>query len=161
MAVFKMSKDFNDIQEPRLMPEDWYLMRVSKEPTQDPNTAMREGGTEADNAGYSIVVNLRAEVDDPEFNGRGFRFYLSLPNATDEGLYVNGQPKADWKEELIAKVTAVFHGYQASQWKELPGDEAEISEGMKAEFYVTQELSRDGQRTINAINVLNNLPQPA
>lgn len=160
MAVFKMTKDFNDIQEPQLMPEDWYVMRVSKEPTQDPNKAMRDDGANAENAGYSIVVKLKSEVDDPEFNGRPFTIYLSLPNATDEGIFVNGQPKVDWKEELIAKVTAAFHGLGADRWKELPGDEVEISEGMRAKFYVTQGVSRDGSRMINDVNVLANLPQP-
>ena len=158
MAVFSVGKDFSEVQEAQLMPEDWYLMEISVEPTQEPNEAMRNLGPDAEKAGFSIMVKMKSLAEEAEFAGRPFTIWLSLPNATDEGLFVNGQPKVDWKLEKIAQVTAAFAGVE--DWKTLQGDEVELGVGMRARFYVTQGLSRDGQRTINEINLMNFAPRP-
>lgn len=158
MPVFSVGKDFNDVQEAQLMPEDWYVMEISAEPEQMPNKAMKVGGPDAEKAGFNIVVKLKSISEDPEYSGRPFTIWLSLPNATDEGEFINGQDKVDWKLQKIAKIAAAFNGI--SDWKQLTGDEINLAKGMRAKCYVTQGIGMDEQTPRNDIDTMNMTPQP-
>ena len=159
MPVFSTGKNFDDIQEAVLMPEDWYLMEITKDPEQLPNKVMKESGADAEKAGFNIVVKMKSISEDPEHNGRPFTIWLSLPNPTDEGEFVGGQPKEDWKLEQIAKVTAAFNGIE--EWKTMEGDEVRLDKGMRAKFYVSQAVGLDGQTMRNEISLMNAAPKPA
>jgi len=158
MAVFSVGKDFSEVQEAQLMPEDWYVMEISAEPEQASNKAMKDGGPDAPKAGFNIVVKLKSLSEDAEFSGRPFTIWLSLPNTTDEGEFINGQDKVDWKLEKIAKIAAAFNGI--ADWKQLAGDEINLAQGMRAKCYVTQGIGMDGQTPRNDIDTMNMTPQP-
>lgn len=159
MAIFSLDKNFEDVQEAQLLPEDWYVMEILEEPQQAPNKAMKEGGPQADKAGYNIVLRLRTVSEVPEYSGRVLTVWLSLPNDSDKGEYIQGQSKEDWKLERIAKVAAAFKGLD--NWKELEGDEISLEKGMQARFYIVQTLGLDGTTARNEVDLMNTAPQPA
>lgn len=156
MATFNVGKGKDDIQKGVLLPEDWYLMKITREPYQDKNSAWKEAGESLpfqeaikinSKAGENIVVNLKVESDVPEFDGRPFTKWLSLPNPSDESKYMNdGQPKADWKAEWIHAYVEAFGGSS-------DGGEVSLGEGQVALIYVVQEIDNRTNENINSISM--------
>jgi hypothetical protein len=156
MATFQVGIGKDDIQQGQLMPEDWYTMEIVREPYEDKNNAWKEAGAalpieEAGRinpkAGKNIVINLRVVSDVPEFSGRPFTKWLSLPSPLDEGQYMNnGQPKPDWKAEIIYKWADAFGGA-------IEGASASLTKGQKALVYVVQGKDRDGETDVNEISM--------
>ena len=148
MATFNIGIGKDDIQEGVLLAEDWYTMEIIKEPFEDKNSHWKAAGEKLpfkeasainEKAGKNIVLRLKVESDTPEFNGRVFTKWLPLPNANDEGQYMNdGQPKADWKADVIHKWVAAFGGSSE-------GAEVSMAEKQKALVYVLQGIdNREG-----------------
>ena len=134
-ATFNVGIGKEDIQEGILLPEDWYTMEIIREPYEDKNSPWKGAGESLSfedahainsKAGKNIVVPLQVHSDIAEFNGRGFTKWLSLPHAKDENLFMNdGQPKADWKAEVIHKWVEAFGGVSE-------GAEVSLGKGQKA-----------------------------
>jgi hypothetical protein len=159
MATFNVGIGKDDVQEGVLLPEDWYTMKITREPYQDKNSHWKGAGEKLPfdqaseinpKAGENIVVNLTVVSEIPEFSGRSFTKWLPLPNPNDENLYMNdGQPKADWKAGVIHKWVEEFGGVSE-------GAEVSLSEAQEALVYVTQEIdNRDGSdgSTVNTISM--------
>ena len=145
MATFKLPKNVEDIQEPELLPEDWYRLRISTEPKAELNKAK---------TGSNIVLEFRVVSDNPEYNGRGFKKWLSLPSTADEQkTTAMGGTVADFKSKMIAAFVSAFNG------EEVTGDEINLDQGMEAMFYVVTQLSQDQSREINALDD-KNAPRP-
>jgi len=142
MPVFDTGKDLDDIQEPELLPEEWYSMEIIDEPERAMNKKMKEGGADAEGAGYNIVLKLEVIYPDaPQYNGRKFTLWLSMPVEGDEDRFTAaGQTIEDFKLDQIKKVAQGFAG------KEISGSEVEFNKGMKADFYVKQGIAGGGAR---------------
>ena len=161
MATFNVGIGKEDIQEGILLPEDWYTMEITREPYEDKNSAWKTAGEglpleEAAKAnpkvGKNIIVHLKVASEITEHNGRGLTKWLPLPNALDDGKYMNnGQPKADWKAEIIHKWVEAFGG--ASE-----GAEVSFVEGQKALVYVVVGKDMSGEEDENSIS-MNVMPR--
>lgn len=144
MATFSLGKERDDLQEPILLPEDWYTLEITQDVTQEKNAKWKDGGIdrpakEIEGAGENIVIRGRTISDEPEFSGRSFTKWLALPNPSDEGKYMNnGQPKEDWKLDQIYKWA---EAYSAT----IEGSEISLAIGMKAQVYITQEIQLSGE----------------
>ena len=148
MSTFNLPKDVGDIQEPELMPEDWYPFVVSTEPKEDKNNVAKEQGEDAPGAGTNIVINLSCLSEDPRFAGRPFTMWLPLPNPSDEGKYTRaGQKMEDWKMARIVEVASGLAGTTVG------GSDVDMSEGMTAEFYINQGLDRAGKTIVNNLDL--------
>jgi len=156
MATFNVGIGKDDIQEPILLVEDWYEAEITREPYEDKNSHWKGVGENLslddahrvnEKVGKNIVVNLKINSEIPEAHGRTFTKWLSLPNKFDEGLYMNnGQPRADWKADIIHKWAEAFGGGSE-------GADASFAEGQKALIYVIVEKDRDEETDINAISM--------
>lgn len=143
MATFELSKETSDLQEPILLPEDWYSFEITEEVTQEKNAKWKEGGIELPakeipGAGENLVIRGRIISDEPEYSGRRFTKWLALPNPSDEGRYTNsGQPMEDWKLTQIYNWVRGFGG-------DVEGTQISFAIGMRTSIYITQELDRAG-----------------
>lgn len=156
MATFNVGVAKNDIQEPELLPEDWYTVELYKDPTEEKNKAWKDAGETlgfeaalASNpkAGKNIVLRLKVISENPQHNGRQFTKWLSLPSSADEGAFMNnGQPKADWKAEQIYKWIEAFGG-------STEGAEASLALGAKALVYVVVGKDQTGEKDANEISM--------
>lgn len=156
MATFNVGIGKDDIQEGILLNEDWYTMEITREPYEDKNSHWKEAGESLPHAeaykanersGKNIVINLKVVSDDPEIDGRSLTKWLPLPHEFDEGKYMNdGQPKADWKAEIIHKWVEAFGGVSE-------GAEVSLSEGQKALVYVIVGKDQSGEEDQNAISM--------
>jgi len=151
-ATFDVGMKKEDVTEAVLLPEDWYLVELTKDVYQVKNKKWRDGGEnlgadEIDGAGYTLVLQLRVVSDVPEESGRQFTKWLSLPNPSDDGAFMNdGQPKADWKADQV------FNWYKA-MGGEIEGSEVSVAPGAKVNVYVIQEIGMDGESLVNSISM--------
>ena len=141
MPTFQLTKKISDIVEPVLLPDDWYTLRIVKQPQTKENAALREGGANAPGAGEQIVVNTRVQSETPDQHGRPFTLFLPLPNENDEGEFTaRGQTKTDFKIDWIGQVASAFNGY------EVESDEVDFEMGQEAQFYVNTRINdRSGE----------------
>ena len=156
MATFNVGIGKDDIQEGVLLPEDWYTCEISREPYEDKNSAWKTAGENLPleeaaksnpKVGKNIVVNLKVVSETPDHDGRGITKWLPLPNALDEGLYMNdGQEKAHWKAETVHKWVEAFGG--ASE-----GAEVSLAEGQKALVYIVVGKDQSGEEDQNAVSM--------
>src|SRR4030042_5175465 len=103
MAEFTLSKNVEDIEAGKPLPEYGYEMFIPEEPTIEPNKKKKAGLEEKDGAGDNIVVNLSVHHDNAEYNGRRFRIWLSLPTEADAERYTqSGQSMESWKLSRVA-----------------------------------------------------------
>ena len=124
-------------------------MRIVEEPTAEPNKKKT-----ADN----IILSLRVQDDNPEYNGRQFRVWLSQPryDGSDQtNQTASGMSFEDFKLSQTAKYQAAFEGLE--DWTQLEGEDFNFSAGQEALFHVSVE-DYEGRAT----NVLTDrtLPQP-
>lgn len=119
MTIINLPKAIGDIQEAQLLPEDYYVMKITQEPTIEPNAEMKkqEAGESfnEDKAGHNLVLRLRVEHDDPMINGRQFTKWLSLPKEGDESRVIEstGQTIQDFKLEQLSKWYEALSGQVA------------------------------------------------
>lgn len=150
-----LPKDLDKIQEPEVLPEDYYKFRIVEEPTVEPNKRMKEGGADAPGAGNNLILNLRVVSETPEHNGRPFKKWLSLPTEADKtDITAMGQTKEDFKMSMLAKIQQGFSGVSAE------GNELTFEAGQEAYCYVTQGLDQSGTRMINELDFLNSEVKP-
>lgn len=155
MPTFKLTKNISDIVEPELIPEDWYTMKITKEPKFQDNKKKKDGGPDAEGAAVNLVLVLRVQHEDPMIHGRGFTKYLRWPEAKDANeILGSGQTMEDFLTESIGQVASAFFGM------EVEADEVEFEVGQEASFYVISEIdNRDGVTLRNALDI-NQAPKP-
>ena len=133
MAEFELSKAVDEIQEATPLPPEWYLARLVQEPKLEDNAKMKAGGADAEGAGQNLVLRVRVQDENPEFNGRQLTKWLSWPNEKDEGEFTgNGQPKVDWKMESIVTWCKALGGDPS-------GNTVSFTAGSECYVYVVQE----------------------
>lgn len=144
MPTFNIGKRRDDLQEAVLLPEDWYQVELAQDPTQEKNRKWKDGGEnlpadEIEGAGYNIKLRAVIVSEAPEEAGRSLFKYLSMPNPSDEGQYMNdGQPKADWKAGVIFDWVDAFSGTE-------DGEQVSLAKGMKGMVYVVQQVGLSGE----------------
>lgn len=162
MATFELGKDLSEITEPELLEDDWYQMRIVKEPKAEPNKAKRDKKTVAEGAGDNIVLRLRVMDEDPEKNGRPFTKWISLPSPGDDERFVEMGPQAgmtvqDAKLWRIRSWAAAFSGFKSEDFE---GESVDFEVGDEAMVYVTTGVDfRDEERMVNEID-MNEDPRP-
>ena len=169
----RLPKTFDEVTEATLLDEDWYEMRLVKPPTVLPNSALREWmkdqnvsakGEElysvvaqagqyqnaaGQYAGLNWVLDLRTVSADKLVNGRSFRIYLGIPTKGDGGRVTPmGQTVEDSKMERIRKHLEAFAGSVDTK-----SDEASLTPGDSAMFYVVQRYSDFSGRDENTIDI--------
>ncbi len=151
---FKLPKNIDDISDGELLPEDYYVMRIMKEPVVAENAKAREGLSEEDGAGKNVVLSLRVQSDKPEFNGRGFTKYLGIPNKADKNRFnsFTGQSYEDMKMQSLANWSSAFSGAEAS------GKGVSFEAGQEAWVYVA--IGKDFRDADKDANVLDFNAQP-
>jgi hypothetical protein len=143
MPTFSFAKPIEDVEEPVLLEEDWYLARIAKAPSLEPNKAKQED-PESEKAGDNLVIALG--LIEGEANGRRFTLYLPWPSAKDENLYDGiGMKQSDAKMERIADFVTKFGGVS-------DGTDVMIEENMEGYVYVTRGLDQQGQRMLNSVD---------
>jgi len=170
MPTFESSKKISEISEPKLLPEDWYLVRAAKDPKEVPNNARKAGKEVVDGGGVNWQMTLRVQHDNPEYHGRPLMVSLPVPcNDLDEDEkvieetminQVSGRTVFDEKFERLGRWCAAFGGFDYDSM----GDETrlEISQGDEAMIYVSQGPDfRDPNRISNSIDIFNSVPMKA
>lgn len=149
MATFNMGKGLDDVVEPELMSEDWYLMEIYKEPALAKNKTLLNEGPDAEGAGFNIPVNLRC-VEEGEHKGRIFTLFLSLPGVGDDDKRnpISGMTYTDQKTLRNAEFALAFGGT-------VEGDEFSLTMGLIGKVFIQQKMDMSGTKLINQINPFN------
>lgn len=148
MSTFEFSKDVDDIEEPLLLPEDWYTVQIFKEPEILPNNKMKVD-PEQEGAGHNLVVKLKTTDQEPEFNGRVLTVWLPWPGPNDEEIYTGkGQKQSDAKMERVVEFALAFGG-------EVDGKKISLATGLEGSCYIVQGLDQAGKDVINSIDTFS------
>ena len=143
MPTFTFSKPIDDIEEPQLLEEDWYLAEISATPTLEKNKKMEDDPNQ-EGAGYNLVVKVK--LIEGEALNRRFNLYLPWPSVADEDAYDGvGMKVSDAKMQRIANFTTKFGGIA-------DGTDVVLEEGMRGYLYVLTELAQDGQTMRNNVD---------
>ena len=165
MATFEFDKKMGDIEKAELLPDDWYVLRLVKEPNPkpSPNTKKKEGRSEEDGAGDNIILHFRVQHDNPKYHGRPFTKWLGVPNEYDKTHFSNfsGQKLEDEKQERIAAWAAALAGKDVKSLAN--SKKANFNQGDECSVFICQEKDRrDGHEDDDAKNAIdfNSVPQP-
>lgn len=141
MTTFKFNKPISDIEDPELLPKDWYKFRISTKPEIQQN---------AKKTGENLFMRLKLVMpEEPQFDGRELPLWLAMPNEEDEGRYDNkGAKISDQKMKRIVSFTEKAGGI-------VDEDEFDLQEGMMIVCYVDQQLDQAGQDMENTINIFS------
>lgn len=159
MTTFKFHKDINEVEEPILLPADWYDFEIADEPNLAPNATLFdvigestdpeviENALNSDpKAGYNLVIPLVVESPEDIYNGRKFRVWLPWPSEQDENRWdAKGQKVADGKMTRLAAFADAFGG-------SVDGDEIDLRKGLKGCLYVKQEKNPKSGEIGNSID---------
>jgi hypothetical protein len=139
VGILEFGKAVDDIEKPKLLPEDFYLMLVTGTPTSKQNN---------DKTGYNWTIPLKTlHRSVPEFAGRRFTAYLPLPNAEDEHEYDGrGQKVYDAKMDRIHKFVVAFGG-------QVNGRTVILGVGAKGGLKVIQQINPRSQELSNSLNI--------
>jgi hypothetical protein len=159
MSVLTLPKAFDDVQGANLLPKDWYVLKIVSDPTVEDNANAKAAAKgekhDAQKVGQNYVIKMRVESDNPTYNGRPFTKYLSLPTEADKDRQMpNGQTVEDWKMEQIRICAEAFAGQPIAG-----GNEVAFEVGMRAAFYVGEELDRNETEMVNVLD-MNTPPKP-
>lgn len=170
MPTFESSKKVSEIQEAKLLPEDWYLTRIVKDPKEVPNNARKKGSEVVDGGGINWQITMRVQHDNPDYHGRPLLVSLPVPceDKDEDGKVieetminqVSGRTVYDEKYERLAQWCAAFAGFDFDSM----GDETslELSQGSEAMIYVNQGPDfRDPNKITNSIDIFNSVPMKA
>jgi hypothetical protein len=147
MTTLSFSKSVDDIEEPELIPEDWYVFRVSEPPSVEENKAMKAKKSYADGAGKNLVISLRLISDIQEYSGRTFKLYLPYPVEEDLNQYDGrGMLKYDAKLARIAEFAEKATGCNVE------GSEITILPNAQVGLYLTQGLDQAGVNLTNSLD---------
>jgi len=151
-AVLEFEKDQNDIEQPKPLPEEWYILQLLKAPEVKPNK-WKAADPEHEKAGDEWVAPIRIIHPDPEINGRRLiPLKLPLPGPKDKGKFTGiGQPQYDAKMERIVKFCECFGG-------EAKGRTAGVGAGACGQAYITQFILQQSGDIMNSVGIYNNPP---
>ena len=161
MTTFEFEKDVRDIEEPKLLDVDWYMVRVLKDPKILPNEALRTA-VPGDNppkkalnkackddpkCGFTCFIGVGTLSPDPEFEGRELTIMLPFPSKADLGRRDrDGMVLYDAKMQRITQICEKAGG-------EVEGKSASIAIGMEFQVYVKQRNKRDSSGLENVIDI--------
>lgn len=142
MTTFKFKKPIEDIEDPELLPKDWYKFRIATKPEVQQNSKK---------TGENLFMRLRLLMPEEElFDGRELPLWLSMPTEEDEKKYDNkGAKISDAKMKRIVNFTECAGGV-------IDGEEFDLQQGMTVVCYVDQQLDQAGQEMENTINIFSN-----
>ncbi len=148
MSTVTFGKRVDDIEEPILLPEDWYPMEVLKEPEVMINKAKKDD-PEAENAGDNWVVSMKTVDCEEEFAGREMAVFLGIPNEKDKYKFTrDGQRIYDKKMQNIVNFAEAFGGT-------IGEDDATLNAGALGRVYVLQGPNRISGEMENSIDIFN------
>jgi len=143
MTIIRLPKNIDEIQEPEALPEDYYKVRIIEEPEVVKNKKK---------TGNNLILSLRTISENPSYNGRPFRKWISLPTAEDANSFTSmGQSKEDFKMGMLKKISEGFSGLSAD------GNEISLQAGMEAWVYITQGLDQSGTRLTNDLDFMSEI----
>ena len=155
MTTLKFKKSIDDIEEPALLPEDWYIFRVTEPPEVKDNNSKKKGASYEDGAGQNLVLKLRSVSDIAECSGRAFTLYLPYPSEEDmENYDGRGMLKYDAKMERIVDFANKATGCSAD------GDEITILPNALIGIYVTQGLDQHENKPTNNLDWFQGFRSP-
>lgn len=144
MGTFTFTKSVDDIEEPKLLEEDWYLGEIVQDPELAPNKKMQEDPNQ-DGAGHNLVIPVK--LLEGEALGRRFTLYLGWPNLNDEKVYTSGGQKvSDRKMQNVVDFTEAFGG-------SVEGTDVQLVGGLRGYIYVNQGLDMSGQKIQNNVDI--------
>ena len=150
MAEFEFLKDMDDIEEPVLLSEDWYTVRVVDQPELKKNAAARDGKAYEDGAGMNLEIPVRVVSEIPEENGRRFRLYIPYPVEEDLQHYdARGQLKYDAKLERLKNFCESFTKCH------IEGNKISIAVGAEGKIYITQSMDQQGTQMTNSFDLFS------
>lgn len=152
--IITLPKNLEDVVEPEALPEDFYKLRIVEEPITDSNKKKKEGGPDAPGAGDNLILSLRVQSDQPEYNGRPFKKWLGLPSEADKNdVMQNGMTREDSKLKMLGRVQTAFAGVEPE------GNEINLQAGQEAWCYITQSLDAEGVRFVNDLDFMHEMKQ--
>lgn len=153
MATFESNKSYDDIQQAELLPDDWYVVKIVKQPKLVPNNKKKAGVSEEDGARDNIVINMRVVHENPLWNGRAFTKWLPHPNTSDgdrPDYLQTGMTMEDSLLDTQRKWAKAFGGEGA-----VDGNKISFEPGSEAMIYIEQSFDgREGREE----ELINNIP---
>ena len=144
MPTFTFPKPVEDIEEPVLLEEDWYLGEICGPPEQKKNKAMQDDPS-SEKAGFNLVVPVKLLEDLAA--GRRFTLYFPWPKEADARTYTtSGQTWLDKKMTDISQFAEAFGG-------SVEGTDVILQEGLRGYVYVNQGLDQSGQNIQNNVDI--------
>ena len=142
-----LGKEWNDLSEVELLPEDWYKVEIFKSEIKK-NRKWLDGIDEAghkieakeiEGAGNNFLLILKTiNTSNPAWSNRTFFKYLPLPNPTDEGKFnMNGRDIADSKRSDIYIWAEAFEA-------PINGTNVTFKTKLVAQIYVRQGKDQNG-----------------
>jgi len=141
MTTFKFNKPISEIENPELLPKDWYRCRVSTKPEIQENSKK---------TGNNLFMRLKTVMPDDEmFNGRELPLWLSMPTDADEEVFTTkGMKVSDEKMKRIVQFAEASGGVADE-------DEFDIQEGATVFCYIMQRMDQGGRELENAIDIFS------
>ena len=141
MTTFEFKKPISEIEDPELLPKDWYRMRISTKPEIQENSKK---------TGENLFLRLKTVMPDDEiFNGRELPLWLSMPTDEDEEKFTNkGMKVSDEKMKRIVQFAEASGGI-------VDEDTFDIAEGATVFCYVTQRMDQGGMELENGIDIFS------
>jgi hypothetical protein len=163
MATFEMDHAVADMEKPTLLPGDWYVCRIMKQPKIVPNNKKKAGLGPEEGAGDNLRLFLRVQSEERKYHGRAFTLNIPWPGESDKEEFdsFSGVNIYDVKYARIVEWSAAFKGKKAGSIK---GKKVHFDPGDEALCYVddTEYDWREGheQELINSIDIFRMIPRP-
>jgi len=98
---FELPKSVEDTKDPVILETRNYNLMMTEYEVADNNAQ----------TGQNIILTLAVTGEGPEADGISFKYYIPLPNPTDEGKTTRqNQPMVDWKVRNIADNVKILGG---------------------------------------------------
>lgn len=155
MTTLKFHKAVDDIEQPKLLPEDWYIVQVVNPPTIEDNDKAKKKLSYEEGAGKNLIIQTRTVSNIAEYNGRAFKIYLPCPVEQDLNAFDGrGMNKYDAKMERIAEFAEKATGCS------IYGNEVTILPNARIGVYITQALDQQGKELVNNLNWFSGFKTP-
>ncbi|MCW4027943.1 MAG: hypothetical protein NWE76_10740 [Candidatus Bathyarchaeota archaeon] len=164
MATFEMDHAVQDMEKATLLPGDWYVCRIMKEPKVVPNNKKKAGLSPEEGAGENLRLFVRVQSEERKFHGRAFTLNIPWPGEEDKEEFdaFSGVNMYDVKYDRLRNWSAAFKGKKPDAIK---GKKLSFDPGDEALLYIddTEYDWRDGHEEdlINSIDVFRMIPRPA
>lgn len=146
MSTFSFPKPVEDIEEPVLLEEDWYLCEIAGKPEKRTNRA---------ETGQNLVIPIRLTGNNVEgANGRRYTLYPPWPSDADESQYDGrGMKLSDAKIQRIAGIVEGFGGV-------VDGTDIMLEEGMQGYVRIVQAMDQAGENIVNNVDLFSGVKNP-